>query len=56
MHAFFGSDCWSSFGVQTVEWAIQRIIKNLNKPPLSQHLLAEVHDKKSVEKPKEHTE
>lgn len=36
MHAFFGSDCWSTFGVQTVEWAIQRIINSLNADRVEQ--------------------
>ena len=26
IHGFFGSDAWSSFGVQAVEWAIGRIL------------------------------
>lgn len=29
MHAFFGSDAWSSFGVRAVEWATGRILSHL---------------------------
>ncbi|KAL8439396.1 hypothetical protein Efla_001866 [Eimeria flavescens] len=29
MHGFFGSDAWSAFGVQAVEWTIGRILKSL---------------------------
>ncbi|XP_026191524.1 AB hydrolase superfamily protein B1A11.02 [Cyclospora cayetanensis] len=32
MHAFFGSDAWSSFGTKTVEWAIGRILDGFLRP------------------------
>ncbi|CDJ65305.1 alpha/beta hydrolase fold domain containing protein, putative [Eimeria necatrix] len=33
VHAFFGSDAWSSFGVRAVEWTIQRILAHLCSGP-----------------------
>lgn len=29
MHGFFGSDTWSKFGVQAVEWTIERILTSM---------------------------